>query len=172
MSTKMEVPLQAELTECFVNARHWLLCLGADLTGDMCWGHGETQSCWRNSPITNSICYGVCSVQFSCSVMSDSLQPHGLQHARSPCPIPSPKVCPNSCPLHQWCHSRNQHTINQPYFNKKIKKKTKDENKIKQGIFLHSCILQCTCTQLLSHVQLCKPMDYCPPGSDFVHGIS
>ena len=39
---------------------------------------------------------------FSCSVMSDSLQPHGLQHARLPCPSPSPRVCLNSCPLSQW----------------------------------------------------------------------
>ena len=37
-------------------------------------------------------------------VMSDSLQPHVLQHARPPCPSPSPRVCPSSCPLHQWCH--------------------------------------------------------------------
>ena len=44
------------------------------------------------------------SVQFSHSVLSNSLQPHGLQHARPPCPCPSPKVCPNSCPLHRWCH--------------------------------------------------------------------
>ena len=44
------------------------------------------------------------SVQFSCSVMSDSLQPHGLQHARSPCPSPVPGVYSNSCPLSQWCH--------------------------------------------------------------------
>ena len=36
--------------------------------------------------------------------MSDSLQPHGLQHARPPCPPPSPGVCPRSCPLHQGCH--------------------------------------------------------------------
>ena len=41
---------------------------------------------------------------FSCPVMSDSLRPHGLQHARPPCPSPSPKVCPSSCPLHWWCH--------------------------------------------------------------------
>ena len=41
---------------------------------------------------------------FSCSVMSDSLQPHGLKHARLPCPSPSPEVCPSSCSLHQWCH--------------------------------------------------------------------
>ena len=36
--------------------------------------------------------------------VSDFLQPDGLQHASSPCPSLSPKVCPNSCPLHQWCH--------------------------------------------------------------------
>ena len=41
---------------------------------------------------------------FSHSVMSYSLQPHGLQHTRSPCPSPSPRVCSNSCPLTQWCH--------------------------------------------------------------------
>ena len=38
---------------------------------------------------------------FSCPVMSSSLQPHGLQHARPPCPSPSPEVCPSSCSLHQ-----------------------------------------------------------------------
>ena len=38
---------------------------------------------------------------FSCSVMSDSLTPHGLQHARLPCPSPSPGICSNSCPLRQ-----------------------------------------------------------------------
>ena len=36
--------------------------------------------------------------------MSDSLQPHGLQQARPPCPSPSPEVYPSSCPLHQWCY--------------------------------------------------------------------
>ena len=38
------------------------------------------------------------SVQFSCSVVSDSLRPHGLQHARPPCPSPAPGACSNSCP--------------------------------------------------------------------------
>ena len=42
--------------------------------------------------------------QFSCSIMSDSLWPHGLQHARPPCPSPTPRVYSNSCPLSQWCH--------------------------------------------------------------------
>ena len=41
--------------------------------------------------------------QFSCSVVSDSLRPHGLLHARPPCPLPTPGVHPNSCPLSQWC---------------------------------------------------------------------
>ena len=44
------------------------------------------------------------SVQLSHSVMSDSLQPHELQHARPPCPSPTPRVHPIPCPLSQWCH--------------------------------------------------------------------
>ena len=44
------------------------------------------------------------SVQFSRSVVSDSLQHHGLHHARLPCPSPTPRVYSNSCPLSQWCH--------------------------------------------------------------------
>ena len=44
------------------------------------------------------------SVQFSCSVMSDSLRPHVPQHARPPCPSPTPRVHPNPCPLSGWCH--------------------------------------------------------------------
>ena len=40
---------------------------------------------------------------FSCPVTSDSLWPHGLQHNRPHCPSPSPRVCPSSCSLHQWC---------------------------------------------------------------------
>ena len=44
------------------------------------------------------------SVQFSHSVVSDSLRPHGLQHARLPCPSLSPGACSNSSPLSRWCH--------------------------------------------------------------------
>ena len=44
------------------------------------------------------------SVQFSCSVLSDSLRPHGLQHARPPCPSPTPRVYSNSSPSSWWCH--------------------------------------------------------------------
>ena len=46
----------------------------------------------------------IISVQFSHSVVSDSLWPHGLQHARLPCPSPTPGACSNSCPLSQWFH--------------------------------------------------------------------
>ena len=44
------------------------------------------------------------SVHFSSSAMSDSLWPHGLQHARPPCLSPTPGVHSNSCPLSRWCH--------------------------------------------------------------------
>ena len=55
------------------------------------------------------LAHGLCnqslsSVQFSCSVVSDSLQRDGLQHARLPCPLPTPRACTNSCPLSWWCH--------------------------------------------------------------------
>ena len=42
--------------------------------------------------------------EFSRSIMSDSLRPHGLQYARLPCPSPTPGACSNSCPLSRWCH--------------------------------------------------------------------
>ena len=47
--------------------------------------------------------HGRNSVQFSCSVVSDTLGPHGLQHARLPCPSPTPGSCSNTCPLCRWC---------------------------------------------------------------------
>ena len=45
------------------------------------------------------------SVQFSCLVITNSLWPHGLQHARLPCPSSTPWACSNSCQLSWWCHS-------------------------------------------------------------------
>ena len=45
-----------------------------------------------------------CFSQFSRSVMSDSLRPHGLQHTKLPCSSPTPRACSNSCPSSQWCH--------------------------------------------------------------------
>ena len=49
-------------------------------------------------------CMGISSVQFSCSFMSDSLRPHESQHARPPCPSPSPRVHSNSRPSSRLCH--------------------------------------------------------------------
>ena len=51
-----------------------------------------------------SIFPGISLVQFSHSVVPNSLQPHGLQHARPPCPSPTPGVYPDSCPFSRWCH--------------------------------------------------------------------
>ena len=48
--------------------------------------------------------FSVLLLLFSHSVLSDSLRPHGLQHARLPCPSSIPGVCSNSCPLSRWCH--------------------------------------------------------------------
>ena len=55
--------------------------------------------------LNNTVCFQFSSVQFSHSVMSDSLRPHGLQYARPPCPSPTPRVYSNSCPLSERCHS-------------------------------------------------------------------
>ena len=60
------------------------------------WTH-HVSSCTRNSFKLFPL------LLFSCSVVFNSLRPHGLQHARPPCPSPSPGVCPSSCSLHQWC---------------------------------------------------------------------
>ena len=48
---------------------------------------------------------------FSCSVKSDSLWPHGLQHTRPPCPSPTPGVYSNSCPLSWWCHPTISYSV-------------------------------------------------------------
>ena len=51
------------------------------------------------------------SAQFSRSVVSDSLRPHELQHARPPCPSPTPGVYSNSCPSSRWCHPANSSSV-------------------------------------------------------------
>jgi len=59
--------------------------------------HGQK---WNNQKSTNDR-----SVLFSSAAQScPTLQPHGLQHSRPPCPSPAPKSCSNSCPLSRWCH--------------------------------------------------------------------
>ena len=64
----------------------------------------ENTAIFRKSTLSMVlICIHISSIQFSCSVMSDSLQPHELQHARPPCPSPTLGVHPNSCPSSRWC---------------------------------------------------------------------
>ena len=60
-------------------------------------------SCKQNL-IVYDLLYVTSSVQFSRSVVSDSLQPHEPQHTRPPCSSPTPGGHPNPCPLSQWCH--------------------------------------------------------------------
>ena len=62
------------------------------------WGKNTLLNKWPWNPET------FISIQFSPSVMSNSLQSHGLQHARPPCPLPAPGVYSNSCSLSQWCY--------------------------------------------------------------------
>ena len=59
---------------------------------------------WRNIQFS--------SVQFSRSVMSDSLWPHESQHTRPPCPSPTPTAHTNPCPLSQWCHPAISSSVN------------------------------------------------------------
>ena len=67
---------------------------------------GEVSSTWLVPCLTWQLMSGenISSVQFSCSVVSDSLQPHELQHSRPSCPSPTPRVYSNSYPPIQWCH--------------------------------------------------------------------
>ena len=69
------------------------------LVGPSPWGHRVGHD-WA----TNTFTFLFSSVQFSRLVVSDSLRPHELQHARPPCPSPSPRVHSNSCPSSGWCH--------------------------------------------------------------------
>ena len=67
------------------------------------------KKCWFNYLLAFSASFFIFSwilllFLFNCSVLSYSLQPHGLQHARLPCPSQSPRVCSDSSPLSQWCH--------------------------------------------------------------------
>ena len=64
-------------------------------------GKGVCQGCILSPAY---LTYIQSSVQFSLSVVSNTLRPHEPQHARSPCPSPTPRVQPNPCPLSQWCH--------------------------------------------------------------------
>ena len=80
--------------------KQWLTFLGSQITADGDCSHEIKRRLLLGKKIMTSNT----SVQFSHSVMSDSLRPHELQHARPPCPSPTPRVHPNSCASSQWCH--------------------------------------------------------------------
>ena len=66
--------------------------------------HISTVAFPLESKATRHITLSLCCVVFSSKAVFDYLGLHGLQHARPCCPSVSSKVCPSSCPLHQWCH--------------------------------------------------------------------
>ena len=92
------------------------------------------------------------SLLFSCSVVSDSLQLHGLQHARLPCPSVYPGICSNSSPLSWWCHILNicpGHPYNmKAYVQGKCQKRQRDPGKC---IFLITQIWRSHTGSLTSH---------------------
>ena len=71
---------------------------------------------WRLYQLGSQCCLDFLfpSVQFSCSVASNSLKPHGLQHTRPPCPSPTPRAYSNSCTLSRWCHPSNHLILCRP----------------------------------------------------------
>ena len=64
--------------------------------------HSPSHECPVSRHTLHLLC---CCCSVSRSVMTDALWPLGLQHARLPCPSPCPRICSNSCPLSQWCHT-------------------------------------------------------------------
>ena len=71
------------------------------------WYHPYIWCCWCFSCISQFT-----SVQCNCSVVSDSLWPHGLQHTRIPCSSPTPGAYSNSCPSSRWCHPTISSCVN------------------------------------------------------------
>ena len=74
------------------------------LTIDLCLSHGPLPFPSSCQTLSKADVLDTYSGQFSCSVVSNSLQPHEPQHARPSCPPPTPRVHRNPCPLNQWCH--------------------------------------------------------------------
>ena len=95
MSLCLELHKCLHVFSLLLGGREWLEWAGVEYFTSLTW---KARGSWSWVFLFHG------SVQFSCSVMSDSLWPHGPQHARLPCPSPTPGVYPNSCPLSQWCH--------------------------------------------------------------------
>ena len=93
---------------------------------------------------------GYTPVQFSCSVVSDSLQPYGLQHTRLPCSSPTPGACSNSCHWVGDCH------VYAKYFSGKDEERGQFDCNIK---ILHMSLINCICTMIFSKSHWCMYED-------------
>ena len=105
--------------QLFVTAAPWTAARQASLSITNSWCFLKLMSIESVMPSNHIIlCYllllqpstfpSISSVHFSCSVVSDSLQPHGLQHTRPPCPSPTPKAGSNSCSLSRYAIQPSQ----------------------------------------------------------------
>ena len=101
------------MTTLSVFLLHWLLVQFLKMFSDLFikrkWTHKQEslsnfKPCFLYQSPSQTLLPLLSSLQFSHSVMSDSLQPQGLQQARPPCPSPTPRVYSNSCPSSHWCH--------------------------------------------------------------------
>jgi len=100
---------KSEATDLNISRSVWVICMGTQYVAFQSW-----KGCYilchppfielESETHRGGTCWTKSSVQFSCSVMSDSLRPHESQHARPPCPSPTPGVHSGSHPLSQWCH--------------------------------------------------------------------
>ena len=118
-SIRMKAPHNSKsFIYCFIASKQWLAIEDADSRQfsliqyilSVLWGLSLWPE-WSSKNAFPFICYSIrcptqpfyccCSVAQTCLTL---LRPHGLQHARPPCPSPSPRVCSNSCPLSQWCY--------------------------------------------------------------------
>ena len=70
----------------------------------------------QNRKKKSTTCIIMLFLLFSCQVMSDSLWLQGLQYTRLPCPLPSPRICPSSCPLNWWCQPIISSTVSLFFF--------------------------------------------------------
>ena len=92
----MDLTFQVPMQYCFYSIRFYFSPLDTSTTRHC--------SCFGSAPSFLLELFLHSSVQFIHSVVSHSLQRDGLQHARLPCPLPTPRACANSCPLSWWCH--------------------------------------------------------------------
>ena len=95
---------------------YWRNMAGSPCHGGLCWRFENMfpfnqTSIWIGFPASILILLKNASVQFSRSVVSDSLQTQGLQHMRPPCPSPTPRAYSNSCPLSRWCHPTSSYSV-------------------------------------------------------------